>query len=115
MISRYDENDIFHIEHDGQMKPIICKITLNNAPDKPMRFPVLKPGTIMDIQSNCRRHNPNYGIINKREKHQIDCMDECVLAPDPCNTPSEEFVRIYFIYGDEIDDEYNSVDYKPQK
>lgn len=113
MKSRYDENDIIHIEENGQTKPVVCKITFDHAPDKVMIFPVLKPGTIMDIQSNCRRHNPQYGIIDKKEKHKIDCMDECVLAPNPCDVSSEEFIRIYFIYGDEIDSEYNSVDYKP--
>lgn len=113
MISRYNENDMIEIEENGQTKPVVCKITFDHAPDKPMMFPVLKPGTIMEIQSNCRRHNPNYGIITKKEKHQIDCTDEYVIAPDPCKTPSEEFIKIYFIYGDEIDENFNSVDYKP--
>ena len=115
MISRYNENDMVMIEENGVTKPILCKITFDHAPNKPMLFPVLKPGTIMEIKSKCRRHNPDYGIISKKEKHQIDCTDELVLAPDPFEVSSEEFIKIYFIYGDEVDENFNSVDYKPDE
>lgn len=112
---KYNDNDIIMIEQDdGSLKPLICEIKYNGS-EKVLLFPVLKPGTIMKVTSNCKRHNPDYGIINKKEKHAIDCMDTVVLAPNPYEAMrnpnlTQEFCRIYFIYGDEIDNEYNYVD-----
>ena len=37
MISRYNKNDMVMIEENGVTKPILCKITFDHAPNKPMK------------------------------------------------------------------------------
>ena len=111
-MSKYNKEDIIMVKDiNGNEVPLLLTIKCD---DIEMKFPVLKPGTIMMI-TKCRRHEPTFGVITKKEKYQIDCMDIMVQAPNPCDMINnieltQEFCETYFIYGDEIDNDYNSID-----
>lgn len=109
----YKENQFIYVDHPaGGQRPLLCKITINNID---MLFKVLIPGTVMSITSNCRRHDPSFGLLTKAEQYRINCEERKVLAPDILNTFNdrksyEEFCRVYFIYGEEVDEKYKNID-----